>query len=327
MRRREFITHLGGVAASWPLAVRAQQPAIPVVGFVSARSPSESVDVVAAFRRGLRQTGFVEGQNLSIAFRWAEGRYDRLPTLAAELLGLRPAVIFAAGGPPSALAAKKATSTVPVIFVAGVDPVQLGLIASLNHPGGNVTGIHMFSAALEPKKLELLHELVPKARVICALVNPTNPSAAIVSKDLEAAARAMGLQLHIIHASTEQDLDAVFANWAKLRADGLVVTSEAFFDSQRERIVALSSQHSVAGIYPWREYVVAGGLMSYGSNLPDSYRQAGIYAARILNGEKPADLPVTQPTKFELVLNLKTAKALGLTIPPTTLATADEVIE
>ncbi len=327
MRRREFMTLLGSAAAAWPLTAAAQKATMPVVGFLSARSPGESVDMVAAFRRGLRQTGFVEGLNLSIAFRWAEGRYDRLPTLAAELVGLRPAVIFAAGGPPSALAAKKATSTIPVVFVAGGDPVRLGLIASFNHPGGNVTGIHMFSAALEPKKLELLHELVPKARVICALVNPTNPSAAIVSKDLEAAARAMGLQLHIVHASTEQDLDAVFAGWAKLRVDGLVVTSEGFFDSQRERIVALSSRHSVAGSYPWREYVAAGGLMSYGSNLADSYRQAGIYAGRVLNGEKPSGLPVTQPTKFELVLNLKTAKALGLSIPPTMLATADEVFE
>ncbi len=326
MRRREFIAVLGG-AAAWPFAARAQQPAIPVVGFLSARSPGESVDVVAAFRRGLRQTGFVEGQNLSVAFRWAEGRYDRLPALAAELVSLHPAVIFAAGGPPSALAAKKATSMIPVVFVAGGDPVQLGLIASFNHPGGNVTGIHIFSATLEPKKLEFLHELIPKAVVICALVNPTNPNAAIVSKELEAAARAMGLQLHIVHASTERDLDVVFADWAKLRADGLVVTSEGFFDSQRERIVALSSQHSVAGSYPWREYVEAGGLMSYGSNLSDSYRQAGIYAGRVLNGEKPSDLPVTQPTKFELVLNLKTAKALDLTIPPTLLASADEVIE
>jgi putative tryptophan/tyrosine transport system substrate-binding protein len=218
-------------------------------------------------------------------------------------------------------------SPIPIVFVAGGDPVQLGLIDSLNRPGGNVTGIHIFSAALEPKKLELLHQLLPKAAVFSALVNPTNPNAAFVSKELEAAARAMKVQLQIVHASTAPELDAVFAGWAKLRADGLIVTSEGFFDSQRERIVALSAQHSVAGIYPWREYVVAGGVMSYGSSLPDAYRQAGIYVGRILNGEKPADLPVTQPTKFELVLNLRTAKALGVTIPATMLATADEVIE
>ncbi len=327
MRRREFIALFGGAAVTSPLGASAQQPTMPVVGFLSARSPGESVDVVAAFRRGMRQSGFVEGQNLSLAFRWAEGRYERLPKLAAELVGLHPAAILAVGGPASALAAKQATSTVPVVFVAGADPVQLGLIASLNHPGGNVTGIHIFSAPLEPKKLEFLHEVVPKAHILCALVNPTSPSAAIVSKQLEDAARAMGLQLNIAHANTEQELDAVFADWPKRHADGLLVTSDAFFDSQRERIVALSTQHSVTGIYPWREYVVAGGLMSYGSSLPDAYRQAGIYAGRILNGEKPADLPVTQPTKFELVLNLKTAKARGVSIPPTMLATADEVIE
>ncbi len=327
MQRREFIATVGTMAALWPLGAWSQQQGRLVVGFLSARSPDESVDVISEFRRGMRQSGFVEGQNITVAFRWAEGRYERLGPLAAELVGLRPAVIFAAGGPPSALAAKKATTSIPVVFVAGGDPVKLGLIASLNRPGGNVTGIHIFSAALEPKKLELLHELIPNAGVVCALVNPTNPNAQTVSKELEAAARTIGMQMRIIHASNEQELDMVFADWSKQRAGALVVTSEGFFDSERERIVGLSLKYSVAGIYPWREYVTAGGLMSYGSNLSDSYRQAGIYVARLLNGEKPSDLPIMQPSKFELVLNLKTARALGISIPPTLLARADEVIE
>jgi ABC-type uncharacterized transport system substrate-binding protein len=292
MQRREFIATVGTMAVLWPLGAWAQQQqGRPVVGFLSARSPDESVDVISEFRRGMRQSGFVKGQNITVAFRWAEGRYERLGPLAAELVGLRPAVIFAAGGPPSALAAKKATSSIPVVFVAGGDPVKLGLIASLNRPGGNVTGIHIFSAALEPKKLELLHELIPNAGVVCALVNPANPNAQTVSKELKAAGRTIGMQIRIIHASNEQELDMVFADWSKQRAGALVVTSEGFFDSERERIVGLSLKYSVAGIYPWREYVTAGGLMSYGSNLSDSYRQAGIYVARLLNGEKPSDLP------------------------------------
>jgi putative ABC transport system substrate-binding protein len=326
MRRREFIAALGG-AAVWPLATRAQQPVVPVIGFLSSRSPSESAGVVAAFRQGLREAGFVEGQNLAIAFRWAEGRYDRLPALAAELVGLQVAVLFAAGGPPSALAAKATTSTIPIVFSAASDPVRLGLVASLNRPGGNITGMSTLTTPLGVKGVELLKELVPTAAVMAYLVNPSNPSGALESKEALTAADALGIQLRVLNASTEGELDSAFSALVKLRADALVVAGEPFFDSQRERIVALAARYAVATSYAWRENVVAGGLMSYGNSLTASYRQAGIYAGRVLKGEKPADLPVMQPTKFELVINLKTAKALGLTVPPSLLARADEVIE
>ena len=326
MRRRAFVTILGSVVVALPLAARAQQPVMPVIGFLSARSPGESGDVVAAFRQGLREAGFVEGQNLGIAFRWAEGRYDRLPALVAELVGLRVTLLFAAGGPPSILAAKAATSTIPIVFTGTGDPVGLGIVASLNRPGGNVTGMSFFTMALVAKSVGLLKELRPTATAITYLVNPSSPSAKIQAKEAQAAARALGIQLHVLNASTDDDLDAAFAALAKLRSVGLAIPADAFFDSHRERIVALSARHAVPAIYPWRDYVVAGGLMSYGSSLTDSYHGAGIYAGRILNGEKPADLPVQQPTKFELVINLKTAKALGLTIPPALLLRADEVI-
>ena len=327
MQRRSFITLLGGAVAAWPLAARAQHPTMPVIGFLSSRSPGESAGVVAAFQQGLRETGFVEGQNVVIAFRWAEGHYDRLSALAADLIGLRAAVLFAAGGPPSAVAAKAATSTIPIVFSAVSDPVQLGLVASLNRPGGNITGMSLFASELWEKVFELLKELVPAATVIAYLVNPSNPSAEVYSKAGVAAARALGIQVHVLNASTEHDLEESFASLGKLGAGGLVVPNEPFFDSQRDRIVALSARYGVAAVYSIREYVVAGGLMSYGTSLTDSYRRAGIYTGRILKGEKPADLPVMQPTKFEFVINLKTAKALGLEVPPTLLARADEVIE
>jgi len=326
MSRREFIGLVGGLMA-WPRTVVAQQSAMPVIGFLSSRSPGESVGSVAAFRRGLEEAGFTEGQNTLIAFRWAEGHYDRLPALAADLVGLRVAVLLAAGGSPSALAAKAATSSIPIVFSASNDPVGLGLVASLNRPGGNVTGMGVFNSTLGAKRLELLKEVMPSASIIAYLVNPTNPMAEIELKEAFAAASSLGIQLHVLNASTEDDLDVTFPALVKLRVGGLVVAGEPFFDSQRGRLAGLSARHAVATCYAWREYVLAGGLMSYGTSLTNSYREAGIYAGRILKGERPADLPVVQPTTFELVINLKTAKSLGLEMPPLLLARADEVLE
>jgi ABC-type uncharacterized transport system substrate-binding protein len=325
MQRREFITLLGG-AAAWPLAAWAQQP-MPTIGFLSSRSPGESTGVVTAFRQGLRQTGFVEGQNLAIAFRWAEGRYDRLPELADELVGIRVALLFSAGGPPAAFAAKAATSTIPIVFSAVGDPVEIGLVQSLNQPGGNITGMAVFNATLGEKRIELTKELMPAAGVIAYLLNPSDQGSEIEAKAVLAAARALRIELRLLNASSENELDVALASVGRLGAGAIVVSGEPFFDTQRERIVGLSSRRGVAAVYAWREYVLAGGLMSYGTDLPDSYRQAGIYAGRILKGEKPANLPVMQPTKFHLALNLKTARALGLTVPPFLLARADEVIE
>jgi putative tryptophan/tyrosine transport system substrate-binding protein len=326
MRRRAFITLLGG-AAAWPLAASAQQPAMPVIGFLSSRSPGESAGVVAAFRDGLREGGFVEGQNLVIAFRWAEGHYDRLPGLAAELIGLRVAVLFAAGGPPSALAAKAATSTIPVVFSAVSDPLRLGLVPSLNRPGGNVTGMSFLNSEIIGKSSQLLKEMTPAAAAIAYLLNPSSPSTEIYAKEAPTVANALGIRVHLLHASTEQELDEAFASLGKLGAGGLVVPAEPFFDSQRDRIAALAARYAVPMIANLREYVVAGGLMSYGASLPDLYRRAGVYVGRVLKGENPADLPVMQPTKFDLVLNLKAAKVLGLAVPDRLLALADEVIE
>ena len=327
MRRRDFIVVLGGATVAWPLAARAQQPTIPVVGFLSSRSSSESLGVITAFRQGLQETGFVEGQNVVIASRCAEGAYNRLPGLADELVGLRVAVLFAAGGQPSALAAKAATSTIPIVFSAVNDPDRLGLVASFNRPGGNVTGMSMSVAGVGGKNVELLHQVVPTAGVLAYLVNPSNPTAEIYRREATTAADALGIKVRVLNAKTEEDLDRAFAALAELKAGGLVVIGEPFFDAEREKIVSLAVQHARPAIYTFREYVSAGGLMSYGASIADNYYRAGIYVGRILKGEKPADLPVQLPTKFELVINLKTAKALGLTIPPTLLATADEVIE
>jgi putative tryptophan/tyrosine transport system substrate-binding protein len=326
IRRRKFLAMLGG-AAAWPLAVRAQQPAMPMIGFLSSRSPGESAGVVAAFRQGLRETGFVEGRNLAIAFRWADGRYDRLPALAAELVDLRVALIFAAGGPPTAFAVKAATSTIPIVFSAVSDPVEIGLVPSLKQPGGNITGMAVFNATLAGKRIELTKELIPTATVIGYLLHPADQGSATESKGALAAARALGIELKVLNASSEDELETAFAAVAKLRADALIVAGEPFFDSKRERIVALSARGDVAAVYAWREYVLAGGLMSYGTDLPQSYHEAAIYAGKILKGEKPAGLAVKQPTKFRLAVNLKTAKTLGLKVPPTLLARADEVIE
>jgi len=327
MRRRDFIKGIVGSAAVWPLTARAQQPTTPVIGFLSSRSPGESASVVAAFRQGLRETGFIEGQNLGIAFRWAEGRYDRLPVLASELVGLPVTLLFAAGGPPSAFAAKGATSTIPVVFSAASDPVEIGLVPSLNQPGGNITGMALFSASLAAKRLELMKDLMPNAGVIGYLLNPAHQKSEIEAKSVVAAAGALGINVRILNAKSESELETVFAALQGMRIGALVVSGEPFFDSQRDRIVGLAAKYAVPAIYAWREYVLAGGLMSYGNDLPESYRQAAIYAGRILKGEKPANLPVVQPTKFHRAVNSKSAKSLGIEVPSKWRGRANEVIE
>ena len=327
MKRREFITLLGSAAATWPMVARAQQAAIPVIGFLSSRSPGESASVVAAFRQGLRETGFIEGQNLGIAFRWAEGRYDKLPGLASELVSLPVTLLFAAGGTPSAFAAKGATSTIPVVFSAVSDPVEIGLVPSLNQPGGNLTGMAIISASLGTKRLELMKELMPNAGVIGYLLNPAHQKSEIETKSVVAAAASLAIDVRILNAKSESELETVFAGLQGMRIGALVVSVEPFFDSQRDRIVGLAAKYTVPTIYAWREYVLAGGLMSYGNDLPESYRQAAIYAGRILKGEKPANLPVVQPTKFHMAVNAKTAKSLGIEVPSRLLGLADELIE
>jgi putative ABC transport system substrate-binding protein len=300
---------------------------MPLIGYLNGTSPGPAAPFVAAFRQGLSETGYVEGQSVAIDYRWAEGDYDRLPAMAADLVGRKVDLIAASGGPASALAAKSATSIIPIVFVSGDDAVAAGLVASLARPGGNLTGVSFLDVELMPKRLDLLSELVPQAGVICLLVNPTNPNAERVMRDVQEAARMKGVQLPIQKARTESEIDAAFATLVQLKAGALVVGADAFFNSRREQLVALASRHQVPAIYEWREFPASGGLISYGTSIAAVYRQVGLYAGKILNGAKPADLPVEQPTTLELVVNLKTAKALGLTVPPSILARADEVIE
>jgi putative ABC transport system substrate-binding protein len=325
MRRRDFIARLGGAAVAWPLAARAQQPAMPVIGFLNGASPAGYAPMVAAFREGLKETGYVEGQNAAIEYRWANGQYDRVPSMAAEVVRRKVAVIVA--NTPGVLAVKAAITTVPIVFTTSGDPVQLGLVVSMSRPGGNVTGVTQLAVEVMLKRLELAHELVPTVTIIALLVNPTNSSTETQLKDLLAAARTLGVQLHVLHASTERDFDTVFSTLAQLRAGALVISTDAFLLSRSEQLAALTVRHAVPTIFQDRAFVAAGGLMSYGASSTDSYRQAGIYTGRILKGEKPADLPVQQSAKVELIINLNTAKALGLTVPTGQLVRADEVIE
>jgi len=326
MRRREFITLLGGAAAAWPLAARAQQTAMPVIGFLSSRSPEDSVNVLAAFRRGLSESGLIEGKNLAIEFRWARGAYDRLPTLATELVSSKVTVLVTVGGAPSALAAKAATSTIPIVFI-GTDPIRSGLVASLNRPGGNATGVYFPTEDLEPKRLGLLHEFFPSDALFGALLNPKRQSSADQALELTEAARKIGRPIVVLNTSTDAELEAAFAVLARQRVVAMLVAADPFFDTRRDHIIALTAQHKLPALYHFREYAMEGGLMSYGVSVSEAYRWVGIYAARILNGTKPTDLPVMQSVKFELVINLKTAKALAFAVPDKLLALADEVIE
>jgi len=326
VRRREFITLVGGTAAGWPLAAHAQQAAMPIIGFLNSASPDEFAPLLAAFRQGLKEVGTIEDQNATIEYRWAEGQYDRLPALVADLIH-RKVTVIAATSTPAARAAKAATETIPIVFTTADDPIQLGFVASLNRPEGNMTGVSNLLAALGSKQLGLLRELAPSTTVIAVLVNPNFPATERQLKDVEAAAGTLGVQLKVLRAVTEPEIDGAFASMAQLSGAALIVAADPFFIGHRDYIVALAARHSIPAIYSVRNFAVAGGLMSYGTDFADSYRQAGIYTGRIVKGEKPADLPVQQSTKFEFVINLKAAMALGLTVPPSLLARADEVIE
>jgi putative ABC transport system substrate-binding protein len=325
MKRREFISLLGGAAAAWPLVARAQQ-AMPVIGFLDTRSPDTMADRMRGFRQGLRESGYIEGDNVTIAYRWAENQMDRLPELAADLVHRRVSVIAAFATAP-AFAAKAATTTIPIVFLAPGDPVRFGLVASLARPDGNLTGINLFTGELSAKRLEILREMVPGATHVAVLVNPTNPSMETTVRDVEAAARATGLQVQVFNASTSREIDAAFARFGRERPDAVFVSLDTFFNSRRAQLVNLASRHALPAIFPTRDIAEIGGLMSYGANILDAFRQVGIYTGRILKGAKPAELPVVQASRFELVINNQTARMLGLTVPPTLLATADEVIE
>jgi putative ABC transport system substrate-binding protein len=325
MRRREFITLLGGVA-TWPLTVRAQQPAMPVVGFMMAGSRAALRDEIAAFEAGLKEMGFVEGQNLALEYRFAEWQFDRFPALASDLIHRQVSVIVASS-PQGALAAKRATTTIPIVFSIGADPIETGIVSSLSRPGGNVTGVYQFTAGLEAKRLGLLHEMIPKAETIGVLVNPNYAAIESQLRDVQDAAAHLGLRLVIVRANTESDFDTAFSTVASQRAGAMLVCASPFFNARRQQLVVLASSHSLPAIFEWRDFAIAGGLMSYGTSLNNAYRQAGVYAGRILKGEKASDLPVVQSTKFEFVINLSTAKALHIDVPPTLSARADEIIE
>jgi putative ABC transport system substrate-binding protein len=326
LHRREFITLLGG-AAAWPRAARAQQPGMPMVGFLGAPSAAPYARYVAAVHQGLKEVGYVEHQNVAMEYRWADSQYDRLPALAADLVSRRVAVIIPIGGAPATVAAKAATSTIPIVFNLGADPVGLGLVTNLSRPGGNITGIAMMTVEIETKRLELLHELAPASSSLAILLNPSSPQAQTQEREAQRAARVIGRQVLVLKAGTLREIEEVFAALVRERAGALLVGADTFFLSQATLFVVLTARHSMPTIYPFRSFVDAGGLMSYGTSLLDAYRQTGVYAGRVLKGEKPGDLPIAQPTKFELIINLKTARAVGIAIPPTLLARADEVIE
>ncbi len=326
VRRRDFIKIIGGGAAALPLAVQAQKPAMPVVGYLSANSSTGDARQVAAFVKGLDETGYEDGKTVRIEYRWADGQYDRLPSIAADLVRSRVAVI-AALGTPAVRAAKAATATIPIAFTTIADPVQIGFVASLNRPGGNLTGVTLLAVEVGPKLLEILSGVVPSATVMALLVNPTNPNSATQSKNTQEAARRLGLELYVLNASAERDFEAVFAKLRELKASALIIGQDVYFNAESARLAALTLHHAIPAIYPLPEFAAAGGLFSYGASLSDAWRQAGTYVGRMLKGEKPAELPVVQPTKFELTINLKTARALGVTVPASLLASADEVIE